>query len=43
MKKFRYLLFALVAMFAAACTEDNVTPRDGEDDPIIIPPPKTPI
>jgi len=39
MKNLKYVLIFVFGLLMVSCTADQVTPRTGEDDPIVIPPP----
>jgi hypothetical protein len=40
MKKLKYLLVCLIAVFAFSCTEETIVKTGDDDEVIIIPPPK---
>jgi len=42
MKHFKYFLIALLAFAATSCVEEPILKGDGDDDPIVNPPPPKP-
>jgi hypothetical protein len=42
MKNLKYVFAFVIAILAMSCTEENITPQKGQDDPIGVPPPPPP-